>query len=51
MFKFTEEEKAELLEMSEQLRQQMGDEYREEDASLEYLEGKELPGIAVIQNA
>ena len=32
MFKFTEEEKAELLEMSEQLRQQMGDEYREEDA-------------------
>ena len=32
MFKFTEEEKAEFLEMSEQLRQQMGDEYREEDA-------------------
>ena len=32
MFKFTEEEKAELLEMSEQLRQQMGDEYLEEDA-------------------
>lgn len=32
MFKFTEEEKAELLEMSERLRQQMGDEYREEDA-------------------